>query len=221
MNFKDQMLCAETSSCIGIKTPEEFTVSMNEFNTAHNLLMTGNVAGRRLDEHEIQRLITDIKPSHDPLIVKLMEDVKSEWDSLASVMHTVTTVDEITGDTGPVTPDFLKTIVKQTDEAETAMQQSVSFISSKMDIDVLEPVYILAPVPLTGAWIAGQTMKTSAMLAESIINEEQLILPGFNMLHVFFNDKCDPLITKQTVLREMASNVEYVALGGVGCDRSC
>ena len=36
-------------------------------------------------------------------------------------------------------------------------------------------VRILTPVPMTGAWAAGQTFRTALRLVESVINEDQFL----------------------------------------------
>ena len=90
-----------------------------------------------------------------------------------------------------------------------------------MEIVVLEPISILAPMPLTGSWNAGITMRLSARVAEGFINEEQIILPGYALTHVFFDDKCDSTQSSQIVLREMASATKYAGLGGSGCSEVC
>jgi hypothetical protein len=64
-------------------------------------------------------------------------------------------------------------------------------------------------------------MRLSARVAEGIINDEQLILPGYSLNHVFFDDKCDSTESSQIVLREMASTTKYIGLGGSGCSAVC
>ncbi|CAE7676448.1 Gabbr1, partial [Symbiodinium sp. CCMP2592] len=71
---------------------------------------------------------------------------------------------------------------------------------------------ILAPVPLTGSWIGGQTFRLVARLAEDIINQDQLILPGYQIKHHFIDDHCDPGTEKGN---------SYVAVAGLGCDEVC
>jgi len=205
-----------------MKTPEEFAVTMKDFNDAHTLLLAGNVVtvARRLVD-EIIPLITDIPPSNDPIALKMMEDMKSDWDAFSAILHPITTENEETGDVAPVTAQIMRTIVEQADSTTAAMEQAASFYASKYDITVLQPVYVLSPVPMTGGWNAGHTMRTAAKLAEGIINEEQVILPGFSMVHAFFDDKCDATECPQIVLREQASTTKYVALAGAGCDNVC
>jgi hypothetical protein len=205
-----------------IKDPEQFAITMTEFNDAHALLLAGNVVtvARRLVD-EIIPLITDIPPTTDPIAMKMMEDMKSDWDAFSAILHPITTEDVETGDVAPVTALIMRTVVEQADGTTAAMEQAVSFYASKYDITVLQPVYVLSPVPLSGGWNAGHTMRTAAKVAEGIINEEQMILPGFSMVHAFFDDKCDPTECSQIVLREQASTTKYVALAGAGCDKVC
>jgi hypothetical protein len=115
----------------------------------------------------------------------------------------------------------LRAVVENADATYAAQSQSVLFFASKVDIVVLEPISILAPMPLTGSWNAGVTMRASARIAEGFINEEQVLLPGYSLQHVFFDDKCTATVSSQIVLREMASTIQYVGIGGSGCSDVC
>jgi len=64
-------------------------------------------------------------------------------------------------------------------------------------------------------------MKVSSLLAEGLINEQQKILPGYNIKSVFFDDKCNSVTSSEIVLGEMATKDTYIALGGAGCSHVC
>eukprot|EP00439_Symbiodinium_sp_Y106_P007047 s6188_g1.t1 len=93
---------------------------------------------------------------------------------------------------------------------------------------------ILAPVPLTGSWIGGQTFRLAARLTEDIINQDprnwrilpasqdQLILPGYQIKHRFIDDQCDPGTASDVIVSAMAEKGNsYVAVAGLGCDEVC
>ena len=115
----------------------------------------------------------------------------------------------------------LRSVSETADATYAAQAETVLFFASKMDIVVLEPISILAPVPLTGKFNYGVTMRAAARIAEGYINEEQILLPGYSLQHVFFDDKCTPTVSSQIVLREMASTIQYVGVGGSGCTAVC
>jgi hypothetical protein len=79
----------------------------------------------------------------------------------------------------------------------------------------------MAPMPLTGKFNYGVTMRAASRIAEGYINEEQVLLPGYSLQHVFFDDKCIPTVSSQIVLREMASTIQYIGVGGSGCSAVC
>jgi len=190
---------------------DEITAAIQDFEDAHQVLLTGRT-GRRLQD-QVEATKTDVLPSSDAYIVKLLEDTASAFGSMK---------DTLTGMVAEgATMDSLRSLVDGADGAASAMEQSLLFFASKLELTVLEPISILAPVPLTGAWNAGLTMRLSARVAEGLINDEQLILPAYAVNHVFFDDKCDPTASSQIVLSEMKSAIHYVGLGGSGCSAAC
>jgi len=76
-------------------------------------------------------------------------------------------------------------------------------------------------MPFQGDWSGGATMKVASLLAEGLINEQQIILPGYSIKSVFFDDKCNSVRSSEIVLGEMASKDTYIALGGAGCSHVC
>eukprot|EP00438_Fugacium_kawagutii_P036818 Skav228618 [mRNA] locus=scaffold2037:140416:148048:+ [translate_table: standard] len=82
-------------------------------------------------------------------------------------------------------------------------------------------VHVLTPVPMTGQWAAGQTFRTALLLAESLINEDQLILPGYALVHDIMDDECDGGKGADVVVSAMTAKDSYVALGGMGCNDVC
>ena len=190
---------------------DEITAAIQAFEDTHQVLLNGRTRRRLQDEVEAKK--TDVLPSSDAFIVKLLEDTASAFGSMKDTLTGI--VEE------GATMDSLRSLVDNVDGVANAMEQSLLFFASKLELTVLEPISILAPVPLTGAWNAGLTMRLSARVAEGLINDEQLILPAYAITHVFFDDKCDPTQSSQIVLGEMKSATQYVGLGGSGCSAAC
>jgi hypothetical protein len=163
---------------------------------------------------------TDIPPSEDPLLVKLLDDAASAFASFETAVTAMVAPAEGEENAG-ATSDILQNIMSLNSEATNAASQSALFIASKMEIIVLEPVSILTPVPLSGQWVAGKTMRVAAKVAEDLMNQDGVILPGYAVAHVFFDDKCERIESNQIVLREMKSAIKFIGLGGSGCDSVC
>merc|ERR1712232_858659 len=84
------------------------------------------------------------------------------------------------------------------------------------------PLDVLTPLPLTGSWTAGRTMRVASRVAEDMINYQQMVMPGFAIKNHFFDDRCDAQEGMRLVLQESASVlIDYVALGGMGCSEVC
>ena len=61
----------------------------------------------------------------------------------------------------------------------------------------------------------------SILEARDIINEQQLLLPGYTVTSTFFDDGCRGDQAVRMVLEEMAGNDNYVGIGGLGCNDVC
>jgi hypothetical protein len=213
----------------------DILAAMTYFDEMHALLKDGGtyvwVDPTAVVEPAVRRLVdaeatteeeskqNEIRPSTDTLIVKLMADTNSAWGHLKQQLTQI--VSPADGLTNGATQDALRDLASLADLSATAQEEPTLFFSGKIKSIVLEPVAILAPMPLTGAWNAGVTMRTAVLLSQGMINAEQIILPGFSLINMFFDDKCDAVESQQIVLREMASSTKYVALGGSGCDKVC
>jgi hypothetical protein len=206
--------------------PEEMVAQMGVFE-AQQLILSNGRKGRRLVDEDYVPLKTDVSPSTDPMVVKMLEDAESSWTALKAILTGVVGPD-LEGNIPPEgiegVPEPLKTLrsVVETSDAVNAIQEeTVMFFSSKVDIVVLEPISIMAPMPLTGKFNYGVTMRAASRIAEGYINEEQILLPGYSLQHVFFDDKCTSTVSSKIVLREMASTIQYVGVGGSGCTAVC
>merc|ERR1712107_295626 len=98
---------------------------------------------------------------------------------------------------------------------------ATTYISTITRTTTRKPIDILSPIPLTGSWSGGATMRVSTLLAQGLINDAQLILPTYAINSIILDDKCDSQESVRIVLNEMASRDTYVALGGSGCSDVC
>jgi hypothetical protein len=206
---------------------EDILASMTEFEENHALLVGGTtrrLAGGTSSETTLapgtRQSKDEILPSTDPMIVKLLEDTANVFATLKSSVTSVVAPAEGEENGGASTAN-LRALMDITSAAAAAMEQSVLFVASKMEIVVLTPIHILSALPLTGSWAAGKTMRMAARVAEDIINSDGVIFDGYALTHVFFDDKCDSTESTQIVLEQMKSVIKYVALGGSGCSSVC
>ena len=64
-------------------------------------------------------------------------------------------------------------------------------------------------------------MKVAAQIAQSLINQEQKLLPGYNIISDFFDDECDPDKSNRAMLEKFASTSDWVGVAGMGCSTVC
>jgi hypothetical protein len=147
-------------------------------------------------------------------IIKMLEDAQATWDSLKPSLESIANGDA-------ATETALLGVVTATDSVVSGMDSLYTILATTTRTTTLMTLEILAPMPFSGTWSAGATMKTVSLLAEGTINEQQLILPGYNLKSAFFDDKCDGTESSRIVLAEMATKDTYVALGGAGCSAVC
>merc|ERR1712226_1329262 len=77
------------------------------------------------------------------------------------------------------------------------------------------PVLLMMPVPLTGIWAPGPTMKVAVEVAVDLINQQQKLLEGKEIVIKFFDDQCDSEISMRTLLTERTNNDQWVGVGGM------
>jgi hypothetical protein len=147
-----------------------------------------------------------------------LTQVQTSWDALQPLLQGV--VDSSSFGTG--TPSQLMlTFVSKTADVTDSVMSSYDYVASTTRTTTLQAVHILAPMPFTGSWSGGATMRVAALFAERLINTEQIILPGYDLAHRFFDDKCDGRESSRIVLEEMNKDDTYVALGGAACSQAC
>merc|ERR1719221_1214205 len=83
------------------------------------------------------------------------------------------------------------------------------------------PIDIMIPLPLTGTWAPGPTMKIATEIAQDLINTQQELLPGYRIVSEFFDDECDPDRSNRAMLQQFANSEEWIGVGGLGCSSVC
>jgi len=140
--------------------------------------------------------------------------VHASWGPLKATLVSITSG-------GDASESVLLDVVTQTSALVSTVDNVFELLTYTTRTTTLMALEILSPMPFTGDWAGGATMKVASLVAESMINEQQRILPGYNIKSVFFDDKCDSSEGSQIVLEEMARKDTYIALGGMGCSHVC
>jgi hypothetical protein len=149
----------------------------------------------------------------------LLSAVQSAWEGLKPLLDSV--VENKSFGTGGEPSDKMYEFVHKVEDVTGAIDNSLFYFGHTTRTTTLAAVGILAPIPLSGTWAGGRTMRVAALMAEKLINDDHLILEGYDIRHTFFDDHCDGRETARIVLEEMNKDDTYVALGGVGCSRCC
>ena len=89
-----------------------------------------------------------------------------------------------------------------------------SSVANQLTVD------FLFPLPFNGSHPIGETLRMSILVAQDIINEQQLLLPGYSVNSVFFDDQCAGDHTVRKVLETLAGS-QFVTMGGLGCKGVC
>jgi len=186
---------------------------MTQFETNLDILADGNAPLRRLADGR-SLAMTDIPQTESFLGDSLIREARSVWNSAKPIVETFISA-------ATATDQALKTAVEALDGAIDASLDAANYFSTTTRTTTMLTLEILTPLPLTGAWAGGQTFRTAARLAEGIINEDQLILPGYQLHHDIFDDKCDSSVGSDVVVSANSEKDSYVAIGGMGCDTVC
>ncbi|CAJ1381428.1 unnamed protein product [Effrenium voratum] len=143
------------------------------------------------------------------IVIAQMEIVESAWGELQAKIKAIAS-------SGAASDVALSEITSKADAVKAALLPAIDFYSvMTVSID------ILVPLPMTGRWSPGPTMKTAAMIARDIINQQQLVLPGFKIKLKFLDDQCDQGHARRAVLEEFAGTDPWVGLAGMACSSVC
>merc|ERR1719486_767331 len=154
------------------------------------------------------------------LIKKLADDLESYTSSgnnirvnsawLAFIDHVYAM--KKSAETDHITIPQIKDMEHLADELSYLLETSVA---NQITVD------ILVPLPFNGSHPIGESLRMAILVAQDIINEQQVLLPGYSVNSVFFDDQCRGDHTVREVLETMAGNSQFVAIGGMGCNDVC
>jgi len=114
----------------------------------------------------------------------LSSAVKSAWEGLKPVLDSV--VENKTFGTGGEPSEKMYDFIHKVEDLTGAIDNHFAYFGHTTRTTTLAAVGILAPMPLSGTWAGGRTMRVAALLAEKLINDEHLILEGYDIRHTFF-----------------------------------
>lgn len=143
-----------------------------------------------------------------------LDNVEHQWGVLEPLVASVAATSGFGDHT-------LNDLVVTVEKVEDAMSGSAEIFGTTTRTTTLAAVNILAPLPISGSWAGGSTLRLAGVFAEQLINRDQIALKGYDLHHVFFDDKCDAQENSKIVLEEMNRDDTYVALGGVACSEAC
>jgi hypothetical protein len=143
-----------------------------------------------------------------------MKKVTDAWQQLSPLIQSI-------ADGATVTNDVINQVESKAGNVETEMTGAADLYSATTVTTTKIPVNILVPLPFTGRWTPGETMRTATMVATDIINAQQDVLPGYEIKIEFMDDRCDKEHAMRSVLAKFASTDSWVALAGMACSRVC
>merc|ERR1719217_1413452 len=203
-----------------IEQGEKLGQTIEIFENVYSLLLNGNIEADESRRLLVNGTKTSVPPTDDVGLVNALASVRENWNkmkpALEKIAENYAEDQEAPSATELVTAaDLGKPVYKVMHHAD-ALYTTASRTTTSIELDVL------TPVPLTGPWTAGRTMRTAARVAEDMINYQQRVMPGFAIRNNFFDDKCDSQEGMRLVLQESASvTTDYVALGGMACTEVC
>eukprot|EP00437_Effrenium_voratum_P024892 CAMPEP_0181409812 /NCGR_PEP_ID=MMETSP1110-20121109/7016_1 /TAXON_ID=174948 /ORGANISM="Symbiodinium sp., Strain CCMP421" /LENGTH=1887 /DNA_ID=CAMNT_0023532339 /DNA_START=33 /DNA_END=5696 /DNA_ORIENTATION=- len=213
-------LASETQSMLQQIQLDSVLISMGGFDSLRGSL---GATSAKFEQNQVllrdgnlyRRLaMTDVPATNSFDGLEKLTAMDSAWVALKPEVEAIA----MGGETSVTT---MKTFVPLADTATEAAAGVSDFFSTVTRTTTLMALEILAPMPLTGDWAAGQTFRLAARLAEGIINQDQLILPGYRLQHQIYDDKCDDSVGSDKVVSAMATIDTFVAIGGMGCDAVC
>jgi len=84
------------------------------------------------------------------------------------------------------------------------------------------PIWLLCPAEDTGGWDGGDTLRLGSRMTLEMINKQQKLLPGYELMCEWKNDNCVGITGQRIVTSSTSSNVnKYVAIGTSGCSGVC
>lgn len=122
---------------------------------------------------------------------------------------------------GETSTEAIENVTIASADLDTELVGAGEYFSTMTFTTTKIPINIMLPLPITGSWNPGRTMQIAAMIAEDIINVQQVMLPGYRIIADFFDDQCDPDQANRAMLEKFASSNQWIGVGGMGCESVC
>jgi len=183
----------------------KITNLMTEWSTTYDLLRDGD-DGRRLDSANAVKATTEGDHLEKLESMRLFFDLfksainNAEGDSDMAALQNITAYAAVVEKAGEATNELFSTMVQTTTKT---------------------PIHLMLPLPMTGVWAPGETMKMATEIAQDIINTQQKMMPGYRFIADFFDDQCDPDRAMRDMLEKFAASQDWVGVGGLGCASVC
>jgi len=80
------------------------------------------------------------------------------------------------------------------------------------------PIWLLCPAEDTGAWDGGSALRLGSRIMLEKINEQQWLLPGYELMCEYFNNDCTAKTAQKIVQGQSTKNsTKFVGVGSTGC----
>merc|ERR1712232_735333 len=146
----------------------------------------------------------EVPPTEELGAIRIMNDVEVNFVALQEKLLELADG----GDSGEAT---MRQLVDGGDDVIGEADDAYKYFSTVTRSTTTISIDLLAPMPMTGEWTGGKTMRISALVAQGLINDAQQLLPGYSLNTVIRDDKCEAETSVQIVLDEQASSDSYVA----------
>ena len=145
----------------------QLAASIRRFDQNHQLLLDGNsVTG-----------MSAIPETTENTHLAAMEEVEHEWTKLKPLVQEV-------ANSGYATSSALDEISDVSAALKVKLDAANLLYSTFTQTTTHIPINILLPLPLTGLWAPGPTMRTAVMVAQDIIIYQQRLLPEYKIISV-------------------------------------
>jgi len=182
---------------------------MDDWEAIYDRVLNGDGAGRRLNS------ATEVKATTEGEHLSSLEDMLTSWTSFKAAIQAATGV----GSGGIV--EALRNVTAKATAVSKKSEATNELFSTMVKTTTKTPINLMLPLPLTGVWAPGATMKMATELAIEIINADQEMMPGYNFIADFFDDQCDPDRAMRDMLEKFAASQDWVGVGGLGCASVC
>jgi len=203
---------SQYAAMLSLGTDAPLQAVIIEYETTHQLLIEGN--GKcNITEGGIVCGPNGVPETIESEHLEAMRHAEGQWALLKPALQQI-----VDGDKSLAA---LENVTRISTDIDADMQAVTKIYGTMSETTTKTPIDLMIPLPLTGAWAPGPTMRVAAQAAQDIINTQQMLLPGYRIVSHFFDDECDPEAANRIVLTQYADNDAWVGIGGLGCSAVC